>query len=298
VNLASRDLNLLIALQALLEEKNVTRAGERLGVGQSTMSGALARLRSHYGDELLVRVGRDFDLTPLARNLAVEVQVSVPLIERALGIGDEFTPATAVRRFVISASDYACLELHDALRCLHAIAPGISIDYSPVPQLQADWLRDMRQSDFMVAPPDIDAEGEGVPLFSDHYVCVLDTANPALDNGTLSWSAFSELPLAMPNLGASQRRPVERRLAELGYHHRPTVLTQGLVSVGSLVSGTHLVAIVPARLAARLVPLERVMSVQAPFGRVEYTESLWWHPARRADPGIRWLRQLLLSGIS
>ena len=78
------DLNLLVPLRALLEEVNVTRAGERIGMSQPAMSAALAKLRRHYRDELLVRVGREYELTPLARSLLPTIQRSMPAVEAGL----------------------------------------------------------------------------------------------------------------------------------------------------------------------------------------------------------------------
>ena len=103
----NKDLNLLIALRALLEEANVTRAGARVDMGQSSMSTALSRLRTQFGDELLVRVGRDYELTPLARLILPQLEVAIPLIENALMSHEEFNPANSNRKYKIMASDAA-----------------------------------------------------------------------------------------------------------------------------------------------------------------------------------------------
>src|SRR5215831_9988100 len=95
------DLNLLTVLSALLEERNVTKAGARLSLSQPTMSGALARLRQHFGDELLARSGREYLLTPLAAGLLPAVQEALCQVERTLSPPSEFDPATSVRRFSI-----------------------------------------------------------------------------------------------------------------------------------------------------------------------------------------------------
>src|ERR1700761_8184612 len=92
------DLNLLIALGALLEERNLTRAGERLSLSQPTMSGALARLRRHFGDELLVRSGREYQLTPLASGLLPAVRAALGQVEHTLSVPAAFDPATSRRR--------------------------------------------------------------------------------------------------------------------------------------------------------------------------------------------------------
>ena len=119
------DLNLLIPLRALLEEANVTRAGQRVQLGQSSMSSALARLRVVFNDELLVRVGRDYELTPFARVLLPQVQATVPLIERLLANEPDPDPAAARRTFTIMITDYGLMRLHGAIaavRCRSLIA--------------------------------------------------------------------------------------------------------------------------------------------------------------------------------
>src|SRR5689334_14098640 len=104
---ASIDLNLLAALDALLAERNVTRAGRRLGLSQPAMSEALARLRRHFGDELLVRVGNRYELTPLAVGLVDRVQAAVAGVERVFSAAPEFDPADSTREFTLLVSDYA-----------------------------------------------------------------------------------------------------------------------------------------------------------------------------------------------
>ena len=149
------DLNLLVALRALLEESNVTRAGERIGIGQSTMSSALSRLRVVFRDELLVRVGRDYDLTPLARQLLPQVQLTLPLVAMALGQTERFDPTTAKRRFTMEMTDYAAIELGPLLSLASATAPGISVELAKLDVMPAEANRHLLARDFVVAPPAI-----------------------------------------------------------------------------------------------------------------------------------------------
>ncbi len=124
MTLGGTDLNLLLPLKALLEEGNVTRAGQRLELSQPAMSAALARLRRRFDDELLVRSGRDYELTPLARDLLPEVQHAVRLMARAMDREDEFDPVTSRRCFRLAMSDYAIAVLHEPLvRLISATAP-------------------------------------------------------------------------------------------------------------------------------------------------------------------------------
>ena len=115
------DLNLLVVLDALLEERNVTKASERLHIGQSAASGALGRLRDYFGDELLVPVGRKLTLTPLAQSLVEPVRDTLLRARATIARKPGFDPATAERRFSICASDYVTTVLLAAVVCRLAI---------------------------------------------------------------------------------------------------------------------------------------------------------------------------------
>lgn len=296
MNLAGKDLNLVIALRALLEEGNVTRAGERLGVGQSGTSSALARLRSHYKDELLVRVGRGYELTPRARLLLPLVQKAVPLLEESLGVGGSLAPV-AQRRYTIMLSDFASLQLHDHLRQVRQSAP-IRVDLLPLPENPADSESALLSHDFIVAVPGIGVEGDFSRLFADYYVCLVDVSNPAVADGVLTWDAFTALPHAAASFGLQHHTPADRRLHELGFVQKPQVTTSGLLPLPSVVGGTNLIAVVPSELARRFGPSTGTIGVEAPFGRVELLENLWWHTSRSSDPGHRWLRTRLLESFT
>src|ERR1700689_5748925 len=115
MSLGGTDLNLMVALRALLEEGNVTKAGAKIGKSQPAMSTALARLRRHYQDELLVRVGRDYELTPFAKALVPSVQQTLQCVELALDTGSRFDPATSRHSFRINATDYVITVLAEVL---------------------------------------------------------------------------------------------------------------------------------------------------------------------------------------
>ena len=126
------DLNLLVAFDALLEDLNITRAGERLSLSQSAMSGALARLRNYFQDDLLVQVGRKMIPTPLAESLRPRVRSILQDIQATVETRPSFDPATAVRHFRISASDYVVTVLFaPALALMNRFAPGLSFEFIP-----------------------------------------------------------------------------------------------------------------------------------------------------------------------
>lgn len=293
------DLNLLIPLRALLEEANVTRAGQRVQLSQSSMSSALSRLRTVFNDELLVRVGRDYELTPFARLLLPQVQATVPMLERTLSNDPDPDASTARRTLTMMLSDYAILRLQKAISRVLADAPGIQIDLVPLPERPMESERDLVTNDFVVSVPGIGIDGEHVPLLEDEYVCLLDAGNPALVDGALSFDDFVALPQAVAKFGRLHFTPADRHLRELGIDRsEPRVTTSSFLPLPAVVAGTDLVSVVPRMLADRLGPASGTVGVEAPFGTVRIPLELWWHPSHDADPIHAWFRDRLIAEVA
>ncbi|WP_431710849.1 LysR family transcriptional regulator [Glutamicibacter uratoxydans] len=293
MELSKVDLNLLVPLRALLEEANVTRAGERINMGQSSMSSALSRLRATFDDELLVRTGRDYELTPMARLLLPQVQVTLPLIEHALGSGEPFDPRTSTRHYRLLMSDFAMLELKARLAELLAVGTNIRLEILPLPSNPTDSDHAMTVNDFVVAVPGIGIDGEACELFSDEYVCLMDARNPYAAQGAITWDQFSQLPYAVCDFGSNHLTPPERRMREMGLVREPRISTASFLSLPQVVAGTDLVAVVPRRLAERLTASTGTVALPVPFERVELISTLFWHPAHNSDPSHGWLRHSL-----
>ncbi|WP_052460871.1 LysR family transcriptional regulator [Microbacterium gorillae] len=292
------DLNLLIPLRALLEEANVTRAGQRVQLGQSSMSSALSRLRAVFNDELLVRVGREYELTPFARLLLPQVQATVPMLERVLSNEPGADPAQAKRTLSVMVTDYGILRLQRAFAGVLAQAPGIQLDLLPLPERPMESERDLVTNDFVIAVAGIGIDGSHHPLFEDEYVCLVDADNPALVDGELSFDDFVALPQAVAQFGRLHFTPADRRLRELGIDRRePRVTTSSFLPLPSVVAGTDLVAVVPKALADRLGPVTGTVGVTAPFGSVKIPLELWWHPSHDTDPIHTWFRERLIEAF-
>jgi len=288
------DLNLLVTLRALLEEGNVTRAGTRVGMSQPAMSIALGRLRRHYQDELLVRSGRDYSLTPLAKALLPSVQESLRLIETALDRSEGFVPATSTRTFSIILSDYSIMVLIEPLLGrVHELAPGVGLELSPIPPDMQESDRGLLQHDLLIAPMGFRFPGRSEVIFRDRFVCIADPGNPRLRDGSISLEDFGKLPHAIAVSGHAAQYPAERALDELGVARDVRVTTVGWLPLPFVVAGTDLVAVLPERLARRVAAAAGVVVAEPPFGRVELVEAAWWHPMRTADPALAWLRTVL-----
>ncbi len=285
------DLNLLLPLKVLLEEGNVTRAGQRLELSQPAMSAALARLRRRFDDELLVRAGRDYELTPFARDLLPEVQHALRLMGRALDLEDEFDPATSSRTFRLSMSDYAISVVHEPLvRLVATEAPGVrlSIDHLGPDARTSD--RVLLDHDALIAPLGFGFPGESRPLWRDRMVVLADRSNPRLVDGRLTLQDLAALPHAVAGFGPGILTPVDRAFGEHGIDRRIALEVYGFLPLPFVIEGTTMVAVVP-ELLARMHLRERgpLVLVEPPFGEVLLAEGYWFAADRLSDPAHRWL---------
>lgn len=291
------DANLLLSLHALLEEKNLTHAGERMTMSQPAMSGALTRLRKHFDDELLVRVGRGFELSPLAEDLKPAVADAVEAAESLLGNQREFDPSSSTRRFSVSMSEYAMTVLSEPLiRHLAERAPGCSLALDPVDVGPGLFEAQLLRRDLIIGPLGFEFPGRTQPVFTDHLVCVVDASNDRVQDGALTIEDLQAMPHAVAEFGAAggRRRPLEVEMERAGVPDR-TVLVQvtSLLVLPFAVSGTDMCAFVPSRLARRSKEILGLVVAETPLDAVRITEAAHWHPRRDAEPAVVWLRQLL-----
>lgn len=285
------DLNLLVALRALLEEENVTRAGERIGMGQSTMSSALSRLRAVFQDELLVRIGLDYELTPLARQILPQVQLTLPLVTQALGREHPFVPETDSRRFTIQLTDYAGIELRPLFALAASAGKGLSFDLLRLPVEPTEANRDLLSHDFVVAVPGIGIEAPSIEIFRDEYVVIADRNNPIVADGSISFEDFMSSKHIRCDFGRAHITPAERRMRELDVRPSYRVTTSTLLSIPLIIGGTDLIGVVPSRLVERSGSSTHTVAVPTPFPTIDLIERLWWHPAHEHDPAHTWFRR-------
>ncbi|MBO0688856.1 MAG: LysR family transcriptional regulator [Candidatus Dormibacteraeota bacterium] len=296
VNLRKFDLNLLVALDALLHHRNVTRAGEQIGLSQSAMSGELRRLRRMFGDELLVRVGRDYELTALARDLIDPVRDVVERIERAIGHRTTFDPAVEARRFSVVMSDYAMLLLlQPLLRRSGVEAPGITIEVHP---FNEPIPRMLGQHDVDLAVgPEMDLAGlRAQSLFIDRFVCVVSADHPDVGD-RMTPQLFESLPHLTIAWQSRLRSIADEHLDVAGVRRRVEVTTENFALAPFLIAGTRLVALVPERLAYQLRAAAGVNVLDPPVPLPELRETLYWSPVSEGDPGHAWLRRMI-AGVA
>lgn len=249
------DLNLLVALDALLSEKSVSLAADRLCLSQSATSSALGRLRDYFGDDLLVLKGRGMVLTARAEELIEPVRAVLEQIRTTVAIAPEFDPATADRQVRIMASDYSTqVLLASVLATLEREAPNLRFEIqpmgdNPIETLERGLIDLLLTIDFAIS-----ADHPSQVLFEDDYVVVGDAANPDLQ-GDITRERYFALGHVTARFGKSRtpafddwfvrRQKTQRRIEVVA----PTFLSQA-----GLVIGTRRIATMHRRLANQIVP--------------------------------------------
>ncbi|MEY9214622.1 LysR family transcriptional regulator [Thermobifida halotolerans] len=293
-NLANLDLNLLTALHALLQERNVTRAAERVGLSQPAMSAALGRLRRHFGDDLLIRVGNRFELSSLGRELAGHTGLACQVLERLFSARVGFDPMTSEREFTLVTSDYPLAVLGSALtEALRERAPRVRLR---LPQVSRGAVEDidttLRSVDGVLMPHGILGDLPAVDLYQDRWVCMVSDSNTAVGD-RLTIEHVRTLPWIVTYQRPTSYAPAAEQFGMLDIEPHIEIRVEGFLSLPLLVAGTDRIALVQERLARRLLPLGGFRIMDCPFEVTPLVEAFWWHPVHRHDPGHLWLRDFL-----
>ncbi|MEU4245358.1 LysR family transcriptional regulator [Actinoplanes sp. NPDC026619] len=293
----SIDLNLLTALHALLAERNVTRAGQRVGLSQPAMSEALARLRRHYGDELLIRVGNRYELTPLGAGLLASAAAAMDLVEQTFTAAQDFDPASCEREFVLIASDYAAGRLGPALAgAIRARAPRARLRIAPLggESSAGQMTTAARGVDGFILPRGVTVDGfPGVTLFQDRWMCLVSADNPVA-GGALTVDNLRRMSWVIHHL-LEQHSPVLAGFRSYGIEPDVELIVAGFHLLPAAVAGSDRAALVQAGLFGPLGVPAGLRMLELPIPATPVTETLWWHPAHTADPAHRWLRDLAVA---
>ncbi len=297
-NMARFDLNLLSALNALLTEQNVTRASEKLNVTQPTMSGMLQRLRFQFDDPLLVRHGREMELTPFAESLVDPVREALLAVDTLVRTEPTFDPSTSTREFTLMASDYCtAIFLHCVIAHITSISPGIRICIkpinSPIEKLNSGDI------DLCITADDLslfahEDEGENLHselLFSDEFVCIVAKDHPLKDSVDIATL------MEHPHVGVEMKGAVGTldavSLRSHDPHYTPNVVVTDFTLIPHVVAVSKCVGIVQTRLAEVAALALPIRSLRPSFDVPTLNEAMLWHSRHIQDPAHIWLRSLL-----
>ena len=298
------DLNLLVYLDALLRERNVTQAAHSLGLSQPAMSNGLKRLREVFNDPLLIRTSDGMTPTAKAEELEPQLREILTGVDRALQPTDEFIPARENRVVRLMASDYAESTLLPAvLHELREQAPGVTLDImnpSDVSFLDVERGKvDLVINRFDQMPQSF----HQITLWQDSFSCLLSPDNPILENFTLdSYLAADHIWVSKTGMGVGvgvnpddvQRLGwVDSTLASLGKKRRIRVFTRHYQAAMTLAEHNDLIVTLPTRATHLKRDNPRVVVRDVPFEMPAMELKMAWSPLLQHNPGHRWIRQLI-----
>ena len=305
MDLSHFDLNLLRSLDVLLAERNVTRAAARLCVTQQAASGALHRLRNHFGDELLTRIGRHLEPTPLAVSLMLPVREALLAAQAALDTRPTFDPSVSDATFRIVMSDYGLLVLLPRfLRRLSAEAPLMRCEVEPLARDSFARL-ELGDLDFCMTANDWRLYGEQRlgsrirtdTMFRDDFVCVVDDAHANVGD-TMTIEAYQAHRHNSVRFGQGIATIVEKAWTASGLDIQVAVTAPTFAALILMLPGTPLVATAQRRLAQSLAPALGLRIVECPLPVPTLDENLMWHERDDIDPKHVFLRRTLHNAVA
>jgi DNA-binding transcriptional LysR family regulator len=295
MNLASVDLNLLVALDALITEVHVGRAARRIGRSQPAVSHSLQRLRDLFRDPLLVRVGSTMELTPRAAGLKASLPETLERV-RGLLVAESFQPATSSRRFTVVMQDHlADLVVPELVKRLHAEAPGVRLQVLPWQSPFSMKPEQLRDVDVCLSCSAADLAGfERTPLFTDTEAVVVRDGHPRRSRLRTLQTFLDCGHVAVVGRGRTED-PVDTWLREQRIERHIVVVVPSYLQALHVAATTDLVAFVPSRLAQRLARHLPLAVLRSPIDPGTYQEFLFYPVRRRRDSASLWLRERLIE---
>lgn len=289
------DLNLLVTLEALLAEQNVTKAANRLHLSQPAVSAQLSRLRDLFDDPLLIPAQRGMTPTAKALELLDPLRHALDQVRAALVEHRHFDPGNAKLTVAIACTDYLQAVVARPLAvALRKQAPGvrIALRHLDPPQLEAQMVKG--DVDLALMTPE---HGPGSlrarRLFDERYVLIGRKRHPGLRRG-LTAEEFARLDHVIVSLrGGDFTTPVDDGLAALGYQRNVVLSAASFLIVPEIVSHSNFVALVPERLVRDR--RDELKIVECPFPVPGFTVSMLWHERNHGHSGQRWVRETMMK---
>jgi LysR family transcriptional regulator, nod-box dependent transcriptional activator len=288
------DLNLLVALDALLTERSITRAAHKVQLSQSSMSNALNRLRDHFDDKLLVQMGRSMQLTPRAESLCHPVRDVLVRIEATVRDRPGFDPTQSQRCFRINLSDYSMQVLIPHFQTMVA-KQGFAGRFDFLVQVTNPALELERgETDLLIIPNGFQSkEHPSEHLFEDRFVCIM-WRDSRLAERELTYEAYlAASHVEMRPAGTRHSSAESWMIKHHGISRQVFASTYAFGTLFSLVVGTESVATVHARLARVLGAAWPIVVRPLPITMKPFQQALQWHTHSSRDPGMVWLRGML-----
>jgi DNA-binding transcriptional LysR family regulator len=294
LKLGALDLNLLVVFDAIMRERSVTRAGQRLGLSQPAMSHALTRLRHMLKDELFVRSPSGMAPTPLAEQLATPIRIALDGLQQSLE-PVQFEPAKATTTFRIAVDNYSAIVLVAPIVAhVASIAPALSLDFRPSGTLNILDLLDRSEVDLAVGP--FAAQGERFSrrrLLQDQFVVVLREGHPAANAREVSVEQLANLPQL--EISSAQFGPDFSEDATKSKRRPGPAVRAPFLSAAQILSASDMAAVLPINVAKEMMK-SRALTFRRPSRSPRPIEAAMIWP-RRLDnqPSHAWLRDVITS---
>jgi DNA-binding transcriptional LysR family regulator len=289
------DLNLLVVLDAVAQERNATRAAAKLNMTQPAISHALGRLRNALRDELFVRTPEGMEPTPYAKRLVGPVRAALESLHTALDGAAPFDPETAERSFTLAMDNRAAVVLAAPLAAaMGAQAPGVQLDVRPSGTLNLPERLDRGELDLAIGGLAAPAERfSDLRLFNNGFAAVVRRGHPAAAEGTISLNALGTYPHLILSSTGEETDFVDAALARHKLIRRVT-LRVPLLAAAATLAQSEMVAILSERTARAFAASAPLEVLTLPFASPQQVTAMLWH--RRVDnvPAHQWLRALVL----
>jgi LysR family transcriptional regulator, nod-box dependent transcriptional activator len=287
------DLNLLVALDHLLNLRSVSGAAERMNMTQSAMSNALLRLRDYFGDDLLVKIGRRMELTPRATALQDPVRDLLVRVEWTIATTAEFDPATSDRQFNVLVSDYTLATLVPKVLAICRDTRA-TVRFNFLHQVDGpERLLERGDVDLLVIPKEFCSRQHPFEVVLEEEFCAIAWSEGKFGKQKLTRRAFAEgahVVMKTPD-GAQSLESVFFRQHDLV--RRVEVATYNFTTIPLLVVGTDRIATLHRRLADEAARTLPIRILELPYRLPKMQQTIQWHKYRSQDAGLIWLRRIL-----
>jgi len=286
-DLRNVDLNLLVVLDVLLEQRSVTRAADQLHLTPSAVSHALKRLREVFGDELLVRDGRRMRPTVRGEGLAQTLPRVLEQVALTLAEPESFEPATSTRTFRLAAPDFIASLVPHLLHDVGHLAPGVRVELAPFTAAAAHELAEGR-CDALIAPTAIKNEAlRSQPLGSWRWGVYGRAGHPAFDDWSQqAWASYPHLQIRTRAI--REDGPIDRRAADLGLRRVVGAVIPHFTMAPSILAETDLLLTVPSMILSSAVIAYGLERRDVPFELRDMGLSLFRSATMGDEPGVRW----------
>jgi len=300
MNLAGFDLNLLLVFQAMMVERNATRAGHRIGLSQPAVSAALNRLRSIFDDELFVRQGGEMAPTARALTLAEPISEALGRVEGALAGSPHFDPTSMRRDFTVRGVDYVSyLLIAPLIARLCKTAPDIVVRCVEAQMGSVPDLLEAGRIDFAIeVMHQLEDPIRSQFLLSERYVVIVAAEHPNIDprgglfcHSPLDLDLYCRLPHVLHSFVGGTTGNVDSALASIGRRRRVGLSLPHFFSIAESVAHSTMIATFPERMALRLAPLLGLRVYETPVELAPLSLAIIWHRRNDNDAGCSWFRQ-------